>query len=137
VHIVMRVGSVMGMLETATGRIFTAFLPHTVAMAALRSNLDRLGVGYNSKRAITGSKFTTLLTDIRSRQLTRAVGDPLPGVNAFAAPVFDHTGAIVLSVTTMGPVGTFDANWNSPIAKALLRCTEDISRRLGFRASGG
>jgi DNA-binding IclR family transcriptional regulator len=137
VHIVMRVGSVMGMLETATGRIFTAFLPQTVAMAALRSNLDRLGVGYNGKRATSGAKVTALLADVRSRRLTRAVGDPLPGINAFAAPVFDHTGAVVLSVTTMGPVGTFDANWNSPIAKALLCCTENISRRLGFRPSRG
>jgi hypothetical protein len=31
----------------------------------------------------------------------------------------------------MGAVGTFDVNWNSPIAKALLDCTNAISRRLG------
>ena len=37
VHIMMRVGFVMGMLETATGRIFAAFLPQEVAMAALKS----------------------------------------------------------------------------------------------------
>jgi len=53
----------------------------------------------------------TMLADIRARHLARAVGDPLPGINAFAAPVFDD------------------------IAKALLDCTDDISRRLGFSAS--
>jgi DNA-binding IclR family transcriptional regulator len=103
VHIMMRVGSVMGMLETASGRIFAAFLPQEVAMAALKSGLDHFGVGYNSKRAVTGPGIKTMLADIRARHLARAVGDPLPGINAFAAPVFDHEGAVFLSVTAMGP----------------------------------
>jgi hypothetical protein len=55
-----------------------------------------------------------------ARHLARAVGDPLPGINAFAAPVFDHEGAVVLSVTAMGPESSFDARWTSAIAKALL-----------------
>jgi DNA-binding IclR family transcriptional regulator len=135
VHIMMRVGSVMGMLETATGRIFTALLPQKVAMAALKSGLDHFGVGYNSKRAITGPGIDKMLADIRARHLARAVGDPLPGINAFAAPVFDHEGAVVLSVTAMGPKSSFDARWTSAIARALLDCTNDISRRLGFAAS--
>jgi DNA-binding IclR family transcriptional regulator len=37
------------------------------------------------------------------------VGDPSLGINAFAAPVFDHEGAVVLSVTAMGPERSFDA----------------------------
>jgi DNA-binding IclR family transcriptional regulator len=74
---------------------------------------------------------------IRRRGLTRAVGDPLHGVNAFAAPVYDHGGAVVLAVATMGAVGTFDVNWNSAIAKALTNCTKDISRRLGYGAISG
>jgi DNA-binding IclR family transcriptional regulator len=131
VHIVMRAGSVMGMLETATGRIFTAFLPPKVAMAALKSGLDHLGVGYDSKRSVTGPAVANMIADVRARHLSRAVGDPLPGINAFAAPVFDHEGAVVLSVTAMGPEGTFDARWTSPVAKALLDCTNEISKRLG------
>jgi DNA-binding IclR family transcriptional regulator len=77
----------------------------------------------------------TMLADIRARHLARAVGDPFPGINAFAAPVFDHEGAVVLSVTAMGPERSFDPRWTSAIAKARLDCTDDISRRLGFSAS--
>ncbi len=65
--------------------------------------------------------------------MARALGDPLPGVNAFAAPVFDHAGDVALVITAMGPVGSFDANWNSPIAGALRECGDTISRRLGYR----
>jgi DNA-binding IclR family transcriptional regulator len=135
VHLVMRAGSVVSMLETATGRVFAAFLPSNVTSATLEAGLDRLGVGYDPKHAIRGPKVEKMLADVRKRGLTRAVGDPLPGVNAFAAPVFDHNGMVVLSITAMGPVGTFDPGWDSPIAKALLDCTAAISRRLGYRAA--
>jgi DNA-binding IclR family transcriptional regulator len=136
IHIAMRVGSVVALLGTATGQVFSAFLPPKVTRAALESGLDRLGVGYDSRRAIRGPKIAKSLAEIRARGLARAVGDPLPGINAFAAPVFDHTGAIALVVTAMGPVGAFDVSWNSAIAKALLDCTAEISRQLGFRVAG-
>ena len=132
VHIVMRVGSVMSMLETATGRIFSAFLPPNVVKAALETKLDRLGVGYSGKKSLPSAETEAMLADVRKRGITRAISDPLPGVNAFAAPVFDHTGAVVLSITAMGPAGTFNTDWHSPIAKALLDCTHDISLRLGY-----
>ena len=133
VHIAMRVGSVVSMLETATGRIFAAFLPQNVAKAALDAGLDRFGVGYTAKRTAGSSKSASVLTEVRRRRMARAVGDPLPGINAFAAPVFDHAGVVVLAITAMGPVGSFDANWNSPIASALRECGDTISRRLGYR----
>lgn len=131
VHIAMRVGSTMSLLETATGRIFAAFLPPATINAALKEDLDRLSIGYDPKRETRGPAIDKILADVRTRGLARAVAEPLRGVNAFSAPVFDHSGTVVLSVTAMGAVGTFDVNWNSPIAKALLDCTHAISRRLG------
>lgn len=131
VHIAMRVGSTVSLLETATGRIFAAFLPPATITAAFREKLDRLSIGYDPKRETKGPAVDKILTDVRNRGLARAVGEPLRGINAFSAPVFDHSGAVVLSVTAMGAVGTFDVNWNSPVATALLDCTQAISRRLG------
>jgi DNA-binding IclR family transcriptional regulator len=133
VHIAMRVGSSVAMLETATGRVFSAFLPEKIVDAALNDGLDRKGVGYNPKRP-KQAEIRRLLSDVRRRGLARAVGDPLPGINAFAAPVFDHSGAVVLVVTAMGSAGTFDVGWNSEISQALMQCTQAISRRLGFNA---
>jgi len=86
----MRVGSVVAMLGTATGRVFSAFLPQKVTIAALDAGLDRHGVGYDRKLSIRMPKIARMLADVRRRGLARAIGDPLPGINAFAAPVFDH-----------------------------------------------
>lgn len=131
VHIVMRVGSIMALLETATGRAFAAFLPPKTVKAALDAGLDHLGVGYNPKRAPKSPKVTEMLAEVRAQGLARAVGDPLPGVNAFAAPVFDHAGHVALVITAMGPAGTFDAGWQSPLANRLRACAAEISKQLG------
>ena len=42
---------------------------------------------------------------MRAHGLARAVGVPIPGINALSAPVFDHTGAIVLAVTAVVMAG--------------------------------
>ncbi|WP_249163709.1 ABC transporter substrate-binding protein [Bradyrhizobium liaoningense] len=118
--------------KDATGRAFAAFLPEKTINAALESGLDRHGVGYNPKRAVKGAKVAEMLTEVRKHGLARALGDPLPGVNAFSAPVFDHAGHVALVITAMGPEGTFDARWDSPIAHALRDCAGGISKRLGY-----
>jgi DNA-binding IclR family transcriptional regulator len=122
------------LIETATGRAFAAFLPPKTLKSALDSGLDRLGIGYNSKRP-KSTTVAALLDEVRRHGLARAVGDPLPGVNAFAAPVFDHSGRVVLVITAMGPAGTFDTNWDSTIATALRDCADDVSQRLGYGAA--
>jgi DNA-binding IclR family transcriptional regulator len=45
--------------------------------------------------------------------------------------VFDHTGAIVLAVTAIGPSGIFDTRWAGSVATALVRCARQVSDRLG------
>jgi DNA-binding IclR family transcriptional regulator len=137
VHIAMRVGSVMALLETATGRAFAAFLPSKTINAALDSALDRFGVGYNPKRATKGAKVSDMLAAVRKHGLARALGDPLPGVNALAAPVFDHAGHVALVITAMGPEATFDAGWDGAIANALCECAGGISKRLGYGNRAG
>jgi len=134
VHIAMRAGSTMALLETATGRAFAAFLAPKTLKSALDGGLDRLGIGYNPKRLKT-AEIAALLDEVRRHGLARAIGDPLPGVNAFAAPVFDHSGRVVLVITAMGPEGTFDARWDSAIATALRDVATDVSKRLGHGAA--
>ena len=63
--------------------------------------------------------------------LARSIERPIPGVNAFSAPVFDHSGSIALVITAMGPSHTFDADWDGPIAEEVT-----VSMRLGLSSKG-
>jgi DNA-binding IclR family transcriptional regulator len=66
--------------------------------------------------------------------MARVMGEPIPGINAICAPVFEHTGAIRLGITAIGPAGNFDAGWQGEIAHKVLACAQEISRRLGYEA---
>jgi DNA-binding IclR family transcriptional regulator len=64
--------------------------------------------------------------------MARVQGEPIPGINAVCAPVFEHTGGIRLGITAIGPSGSFDVSWNGEIARRVMSCAHDVSRRLGY-----
>ena len=64
---------------------------------------------------------------------TRAVGRPIPGVNAFSTPVFDHDGQVALVLTLLGHQDHVPSAWTSPMAVAVRQAAAEVSRRLGHR----
>jgi DNA-binding IclR family transcriptional regulator len=132
VHVNMRVGSIMSLLGTATGRVFAAYLPPKMIENFINSGVGRASVGDEAERQMTRSQSDKAVGEVRERGLARAVERPIPGVNAFSAPVFDHSGSIALAITAIGPSHTFDADWDGPIAEELRKCATTVSMRLGF-----
>jgi DNA-binding IclR family transcriptional regulator len=136
VHVNMRVGSIMSLVGTATGRVFAAFLPPKMIENFIESGVGRASVGYEAERQMTRNQIDIAVAEVREKGLARAVERPIPGVNAFSAPVFDHTGSIALAITAIGPSHTFDGNWDGPIAEELRKCAANVSIRLGFSSKG-
>lgn len=129
-HVNMRTGTVMSLLQTATGRVFAAFLPS-------RLTAPMIDAEWRALPAVAGRRMTRRevedeLATVRQHRLAQAVGQPIPGINALSAPVFDHGGGLELAITAMGPAGTFDAQLDGPIAGALTACTRALSARLGY-----
>ncbi|MDQ8031040.1 MAG: IclR family transcriptional regulator [Bordetella sp.] len=135
VHVNMRKGTVMSMLHTATGLVFAAWLPPKVAEHYIaREEGDTAVIASHSPRtAASPTTLQAMLADIRVHGMARAVGNPLPGVDALSVPVFDNTGNIVLALTSIGPSGLFDVAWNGAIARPLMACAQEISHKLGYR----
>lgn len=135
VHVNMRKGTVMSMLHTATGLVFAAWLPPKVADHYIaREEGDTAVIASHSPKITTDpTTLQAVLADIRVHGMARAVGNPLPGVDALSVPVFDNTGNLVLALTSIGPSGLFDVSWNGEIARPLLACAQDISHKLGWR----
>ncbi len=130
-HVAMRAGTVMSVLGTATGRAFAAVLPDD-RIAAARAGA--LGDDARSPSLGTPESRAALKAarDEWSRhRLTRAEGRPMPGVNAFASPIFDHEGQPVMCITALGHQDHFPAGWKSPLADRIRNAAADISRQLG------
>lgn len=137
VHVNMRTGTVMSMLNTATGRVFVAWLPPGVAQHYIdRERGDANVLASIGKPVQTAAEIRQLAEDIRRAGIAQALGNPLPGIDALSVPVFDHSGRLAMALTCLGPASLFDANPDGPIAVALRVCAERISNQLGFRPAG-
>ena len=130
-----RVGKSLPLLASASGQLFSAFLPRPIIdpllQAEVRGNRDRGDERFI--RSIAAAE--KLLSDVRSRGLSRIAGDITPGINAMAAPVFDNRGYPATSISAIGPAGSFDYSWSGTVANALLRRTSELSRKLGYTRS--
>jgi DNA-binding IclR family transcriptional regulator len=116
-------GSVFPLYRSATGRIFAAFLePDLVREYAARS-------GQQEQESVEDMET---LEQVRQRGIARAQGDFMHGMSAFAAPVFDDRGRLVLSLTVLGYKGGFDHRWTGPVAKGLREAASGLSRTLGY-----
>src|SRR4051794_16146929 len=130
-HVNLRTGTVMSLANTATGRLFAAYMPPKVVEHLLAGDLTRFGHGTPQDTPLTKKSFEAFLAETRKHGLSRARGRPIPGIDALCAPVFDSAGHIVLGILVMGPSATFDSEWDGAIAKALTRCAAEVSRRIG------
>ena len=143
VHVNMRHGTVFSLANTASGRLFAAHLEAPLAKARLdeeraqqKAGRAEAAVGMPPLAPVPSWKeFERQLAEVRTHGLSRSVGEVLPGVNAMAAPVFDHTGAIVLSLTAIGPAAVFDTRWEGALARALKACAALASQRLGWNGT--
>lgn len=135
VHVNMRKGTVMSMLHTATGLVFAAWLPPKVAEHYIQREAGDTSViaGRQAPKPVTYADVEARLADVRVHGMARAIGNPLPGVDALSVPVFDNTGNVTLALTSLGPSGLFDVAWDGTIATPLLACAREISRKLGYR----
>ena len=119
VHVTMRHGTVMSLRNTASGRLFAAYLSQETVVAALneeRAYEERLLAAKTPQLAGIDPAFQDVLAEVRQNSLSTAVNLIVPGVSALAAPVFDESGKLVLSLTAIGPSGLFDASLTGNIA---------------------
>jgi DNA-binding IclR family transcriptional regulator len=133
-HVNLRTGTVMSLVNTATGRLFVAFMPPKVIEKAMQGEVARMGPRLGTA-PLTTAEFDVLVEETRRHGLSRSLGQPIPGIDAFCAPVFDSAGNIVLGLLAMGPSATFDSAWDGKVATALRQCAQAVSHKLGFETT--
>lgn len=141
VPVTLRLGDVMPLLTSATGRCFAAFMgdqgrdkeriePMVAAELVQLKNLPRNGLPLVDVPR-NAAEVQAVFEETRRRGLARVVHSLLPGVGGFCAPVFDAQGRLALGLVVLGSVATLDTEWEGPPATALLRCARQLSADLG------
>jgi len=141
VPVTLRLGDVMPLLTSATGRCFAAFMGNEGRDAQrigpmIRDELARLKKLPRNGLPLEDvpqslQEVQALLEETRQRGMGRVVHSLLPGVGGFCAPVFDAQGRLALGMVVLGSVATLDTDWDGPPAQAILRCTRQLSADLG------
>jgi len=157
-HVSLRVGTVMSLVNTAIGRVFAAYVADDVRAGLLAQDHLRLA-GAETAEVFAGNAasageaqvrggtdaacapppltraYAQRLAQVRADGIDTALSRPVPGIDTLAAPVLDHTGSICLVLALMGPSGSFDSELAGGPAQTLRAATMRLSRRFGWMAA--
>lgn len=132
----LRLGDVMPMLSSATGRCFATFLGHGVGSDQAQTLIEREMLqarALGRKDVPTNAKeLQAMVRETREQGLGRVKNVLLPGIAGFCAPVFDADGHLALGVVSLGSSATFNTDWSGPGASALRRMASQLSADLGW-----
>jgi DNA-binding IclR family transcriptional regulator len=130
VHVNMRHGTVMSLRGTASGLLFCAYLPRVTVLPLLAAEPDggRRNAGFDAG-------LQAQLARVRELGLAIAVDASVPGISAVAAPVFDVSDRLVMSLTAIGPSAIFDVRVDGAVARVLRHSAGELSRQLGAGAA--
>ncbi len=131
ITITLRSGTVLPLCKSATGRAFAAFYRSPFLKKMLDDELKETSDASKTAITIVRRQLEKSLTEIRDHGIARATGSLTPGINGFSAPVYDHTGSMVAAITSLGTMGEFNVEWDSPVAKAMMNAAQSLSLRLG------
>lgn len=127
-HVSLRIGTVLSLVNTAIGRTFAAHLAPQVLDGMLKHEAVRMA-GHPSKDGKPAADYLARLETIRTARVNTALGNPVPGIDTLAVPVFDHTGEVVLVLALMGSSESFEpTNHGAP-----AQCLSAAARRLSWR----
>lgn len=131
ITVTLRTGTVLPLARSATGRAFVAYCRVPFMKKLLERELRDTAEESGQTVAAQIQDLEPIINEIRLHGISRASGSLTPGINGFSAPVFDHTGHMVAAITSLGAIGHFNTEWNSPLAVAIKEAARALSQRLG------
>lgn len=129
----LRLGDVMPLLTSATGRCFAAYVSREAIAPMLKEEILRSQKMGRSDLPANMTEARRLLDEVRQRGAARVVDTLLPGIVGFCVPVFDSDGHIALGIVAVGSLATFDPEWEGAVERPLRAAASQLSSDLGWR----
>lgn len=129
----VRVGSVLPLLWSATGRVFLAYLDDMQVESLAKEELSRISP---EQRASLHPQdpIGELKREVRDAGMAVVRDTNLQGISAISVPVYDFSDHVAAVLTVLGATGSFDAHPHSDVARALQAESRAISQSLGHTA---
>lgn len=127
----VRVGSVLSVLWSASGRVFLAYSGDERVRQLAMSELER---ATPEQRALLDRRrpIDHLSEEVRAAGCAVAADTLITGMTGVAVPVFDFTGRLSAAIAALGTAGTIDPSYGGATASALKAEAASVSRALGY-----
>ena len=135
----IRVGRVMSTLDSATGSVFTAFLPRAVTQAIIDEERSAaLAAGLPAPKQ---EELDAGIDENRRRGVViRAPIEPTepgkPHRVTVSVPVLDHAGQPALVLSATGPIPATGCGLDAPLVNTMVTAAAALSRQLGYKPAG-
>ncbi|WP_370222439.1 IclR family transcriptional regulator [Pararhodobacter marinus] len=132
----VRLGYVLPLYASATGRIFLAYLNRSETEQLLAEELNAIRAGDETWPGAADlpedpEAIDDQMQTIREQGYAISRNNINANFAAMAAPVFDHTGRIVAAITVLGSEKALTGARAKSISKLLLESTGRLSERMG------
>ena len=129
------VGTAVSVFNSATGRAFAAFLPREVTEPIMSAEIAAARAA--GSRVPLAEDIDALISETRQHGVARRVLEHQPpehaDIDAFSAPVYDRSGAMVMALTVVARVGEIGPEWDGPLPSQLVTLAGRLSSKLGYR----
>ena len=123
INVNIRAGSLVHLTTTATGHIFTAFLPEEKTQNVIQKELE--------ENQIEQSKLESIISFVKKEKYAYTTSY-LSGITAIAAPVFDYKKELVAAICMVGVTEVLDISKDSIVIRELLKNSRGLSEQLGY-----
>ena len=126
----VRVGSVMPLLNSATGQACAAWMPEIQIVPLIDRELRGPGAG---KAGLTDwLNCRARWQIVRHEGVARIEGSLVHGIDSVAVPVLDAQGKLAGAITALGLSNAFDSSLEGPVSQTLREAGRSLSLRLGY-----
>lgn len=122
-----KVGAIMPMVNSATGRVFASYLPENIVRPMMEKEWREAEERGSPLKPHSWDAFQSIKAQIIERKICVVEGDFVSGINALSAPVLDERGNIDYVITCLGPANKIKTDVTSPQIAALLNTINKIT----------
>lgn len=113
---------------TSSGKILLAALPPSEVRARVGGRLQ----SYTPATVTDITRLGTELEAARDHGWAPTCEELETGLNAVAAPIRDHNGSVIASLSISGPAYRLEQSRFDEVAQVAIEAAEQISRRIGY-----
>lgn len=117
-HIGFRLGIRLSLTRTASGRIFSAYLPASLIKQSQQA------ISENDYDIFNSNEFQKIVENIKELGYSNLVDYPTPGISSFSVPVFNANNELIMSISAFNKSEIFTSTIEEKLIEELKNIAE-------------